>query len=205
MDPLYAYHGSVANAGNLHETTEILNALSNQTLPAGVALMVVNHFNKTGAKTLDLSSITQAGHREWVHCWLLVMKRSEPDIEQQRFELEFKLGSREGYSGHYDLDIELGPLDLDTLMHEGTPTVEIRLHAARTNEDPVTTVLALLAVNPWGYTKTELVKAMGGNASKARDAVDQLVADERITTRKVKREKSNGRTQTVDVYGRAAA
>ena len=61
LDPLYSYQGSDAAAGNIYEVAPVLNAVSEVTVPADVSLIIANHFNKVGARTLSLASITQAG------------------------------------------------------------------------------------------------------------------------------------------------
>jgi hypothetical protein len=208
VDPLYTYHGGSANAGNVHEASEVLTAISMPTVQAGIALVVVNHFNKYGAQTLELSSITQAGGREWVNNWLLVKHRSKPDLVAQRFELEFIVGSREGYGGNYDLDVALGPLDSETLRHVGVPNVECRPHAEKGTPDlvdPAEAIFRLLVVNPWTLTKSDIVTRITGRDKDVGDALAVMVFQNRVTTMKQKRVLADGRSRTADVYGMVAA
>jgi hypothetical protein len=125
LDPLYSYHGSQANAGNLHEVAEILNALSEPVMNAGASLKVVNHFNKQGADRLSLASITQAGSREWVDSWVLVAKRKGGDPSANDFRLRLRVGSRQWGERDWDLDLKLGAFNEDTFAYEGTASWSI--------------------------------------------------------------------------------
>ncbi len=57
---MYAYQGGAVNASNLYERGELLASLSTPIVQAGASLLVVDHFNKTGAGR-GLDRITQAG------------------------------------------------------------------------------------------------------------------------------------------------
>jgi len=202
LDPLYAYHGAAANAGNIHEVTPILTKMSEATVAADVSLIVANHFNKAGAKTLSLASITQAGGREWSHGWVLVAHRSEPNLDEQIFELEFIVGSREGFGGHYDLDVMLGPLDGETVRHVGTPEIEVRPHAGKTGVVNIEeTIIVLLAVNRFTLTKTELKLRVKARSDAVGATIDALTRQNVIMTKDETRVRSDGRNYTVTVYG----
>ena len=122
VDPLYAYHGSKANAGNLHEVADVLDAVGCPAEQADVSLIIVNHFTKAAREELSLSSITWAGAREWSGAWCLMKHAKAPDLEKQQASLDILTGSREGNGDMWRLDVNLGPLDRQTLRHQGLPS-----------------------------------------------------------------------------------
>jgi|GEM_PF-5980651 len=207
VDPLYAFHGAETEAGNVYAVTPILRAMGDPCSAAGVALMIVNHTRKSAAtnKEPTLTDITQAGHREWVHCWIMMNKRSEPTAEEfarQAFALSFMVGSREGYAGRYDLDIELGPLDMETMRHTGTPVAIVSEHQDTDKEaDLRATILGILAVSPWTLTKTDLRSRLRGSQDAKLTAITELEITGRIGTRPEKRTRADGKARTVQVYG----
>ena len=205
IDPLYAYQGGKVEAGNVYSAGEMLTSMSELTQAANCSLILANHFNKAGSQSLELVNITQAGGREWCHNWVLIKKRAEPDLKNQSFELEFKVGSREGYGGHYDLDVHLGPLDRDTVRHTGTPVVTVGI---RDEPDPKaemeTTIIGILATSPWKLTKTDLKARLRGSQEDKVTAIDVLEGTGRIETRPEKRIRTDGKARTVKVLGLVA-
>ncbi len=201
LDPFYAFHGAVANAGNVYETAPVLQSLSVPCHAAGVALQVVFHYRK-GATGHDLQNITQAGPREWCHNWVTIEKRREPTAEEmldQSFELEFVAGSREGYSGYFDIDITLGPLD-EHGFHEGKPTLEVRDHEEVTKTPIKELVWQMMWGNPLKLTKSDFKSRIKGNDHEIALQLDLMVQSGEAETQKEKREIAGGKSRTVDVY-----
>lgn len=208
VDPLYSYHGAEKNAANLHESSQVLTALSGPATEANAALQVINHFNKGGEKSLSLSSITQAGSREWSDSWLLLKHRTTADPDSGRFWLEGQLGSRQWGGAEYEFDVNLGPLNPDTLRHEGTPELECRRKEARNpgssgmpGGSMADRVLEVVGANPYAFTKTELRQALGGRGTDFANVFDKLSAEKRIDFRSVARQDTLGRSQRAVVWG----
>jgi AAA domain len=187
LDPLYAYHGTTANASNLFEEGSLLTSLSAPCLEFGASLLVNTHFNKTGSGR-GLDRITQAGAQEWADSWLLVSHRELPNVPAGHFRLLLEIGSRQWGGTEWDLDLELGVFDPDTGEYEGEISWELHRHV----EGPVSQslesrVLRLLADKPWQLTKTELVADIGGNAAHVRAVLDALMAADAVVCAKTPR------------------
>jgi hypothetical protein len=134
VDPLYTYVGGEVEAGNLFGMGELLGELSSVTSKAEAALKVNQHTRKSATEHPSLTDLTQAGSREWVGAWLLVSHRDPPDLDLQRFKLHVTIGSRHGYGAVWDLDLDIGPLDLDTLEHKGNMRWRLKTVAETTKE-----------------------------------------------------------------------
>lgn len=140
IDPLYTYYGSErgSSAGNVYDAGELLSSVSALTVEHGTALKVVSHFNRSGADTLSLSSITQAGSREWSETWVLLRHKKAADPENGVFIIEGSIGSRHGYGAEIIMRWDIGPFDMETLRHEGTPTFKVEpARALADKENPV--------------------------------------------------------------------
>lgn len=157
IDPLYAYHGADREASNIHQAAEVLNAASDRTQSAGASLMIVNHFNKTGAKNLSLSSITQAGGREWSDSWWLLGHVEPPDLAAQRYTLEVRVGSRQWGGASYTVGIDLTPFDRRTFTHVGTPS----WYVTEDDAGPTSpTDVVLLLLRDGGMVEAALVRGV---------------------------------------------
>lgn len=119
IDPLYAYVGGDADAGNVFDMGDRLRQLSAATVKGRAALKVGHHARKLApGQHPTLSDITQAGSREWVAAWQLISHREPPNLDEQEFKLRITIGSRMGHGAVWDLDLRLGPFNSDTLQHE---------------------------------------------------------------------------------------
>jgi hypothetical protein len=132
VDPLYVYYGADRSTGasNVFDAGELLQSMSAVTVAENCSLMIVNHFNKsasTGHKpaNLSLTSITQAGAREWCETWLLLGHKRVADPDAGSFSLNAVSGSRQGYGSNFVVNVELGEFDLDTLSYQGEPSVAV--------------------------------------------------------------------------------
>lgn len=130
VEPLYVYMGATAaqNAGNVYAMGPALARL--RALCNGRAVHIGHHFTKAGRENLTLSSLTQSGAREFADHWCLLAHREEPDLDRQFFRLTVSVGARRGFGWTRDLDVELGPLDLDTLQHAGVPSFVLAARGA---------------------------------------------------------------------------
>jgi hypothetical protein len=188
IDPLYAFHGADVNASNVHDASQVLTRLSEPAVEAGSSLIVANHFNKAGANRLELGSITQAGSREWSDSWLLLGHRSPPDLDEQRFQLEVVQGTRHGFGSHWDLDVDLGAQNLETMVHRGTAQFSLQRHnAANTQAGVVLAVQEALRAHPFEMNKTALKKHVGGKGERVVEALNSLIESGAAVSRKVGR------------------
>ena len=135
LDPLYAYHGADINAGNIHASAEVLNAVSNLTDEAGASLVIVNHFRKSAEDHLSLVSISQAGHREWSESWALVGHKRAPamsDVHSGHFQLEIVVGGRQWDGDGWSLEADIGKINRDTWKYEGEVNWKVDRRSAPT-------------------------------------------------------------------------
>lgn len=192
LDPLYAYHGAAVKASNLHEEGELLTTLSTACMAAGSSLLVVNHFNKSGAGN-DLGRLTMTGGAEWSDSWLLLSHRVEPDVAGGRFWLRMNVGSRQWGGATYDVDLSIGRFDEERGTHDGDIEWDVRrTETPRATEDQhAATILDILADRPWELTGEQLVTAVGGKAPTVRALVSSLLQAGQITVQPVKRQEGN--------------
>ena len=181
IDPLYTYVGAGTEAGSVFDMGEILSAASNVTSKAGVALKIGHHMRKSATEHPTLQDITQAGSREWVGSWQLISHRGPPDLASQEFHLRLTIGARYGYGSVWDLDVNLGPLNEDTLEHEGEATWELKPAsetAAEDKQDKHEESLAAdrLVLSGMGSTTIkQFAAAIGKSDETARRRLDGLV------------------------------
>jgi hypothetical protein len=208
LDPLYRYAGKVKEAGNVYEMGGLLGQLFEPTTARGISLIIVNHFNKAAGTNATLQSITQAGSRETADSWLLISHREMADVEEQSFKLKLNSGGRLGFGGEYDLDVELGPLNLDTLRHEGTPSFTLTTSTSRIEgpgKDPEAygnRVVTLLTDEPWVYALTDIKKQLGGNSAEAGDILSAMLLS-RIVPFEERCKDTHGRQRKRKVYAMA--
>lgn len=114
VDPLYLSLLSVdqdVNPGNVYAMGGILQPLSDLATRAGVTLVVLHHFRKTGTVNPDepcpLEELAQAGIAEWARQWLLLQRR-EPYASDGAHRLWLRSGGSAGHGGLWALDIDEG-------------------------------------------------------------------------------------------------
>lgn len=201
IDPLYVFHPSSVTASNLYERGAMLSQLSNQVVGAGSSCLVLDHWNKTGTGK-GLERISQSGMAEWADSWLNLDHRTEPDVANGRFSLSLEIGSRQWGGSTWDLDLDLGRFDEDLGEFDGQITWDLhRATGTRQASTERDRLLALLAQSPWTMTKEEIVKALGGNASKARTVIDEAVTAGVVATSQAHRPQRDGRMRPVITYG----
>ena len=120
LDPLYVYHPANVEAQNLYERGRMLGGLSN-LVGHETALVVVDHYRKTGGRNLDLDEIGQSGVAQWADSWILQAHREDPDLEAGRFRLSVEFGSRQWGGDRWAVDWDCGKFDYDA----GTPESDI--------------------------------------------------------------------------------
>jgi RecA-family ATPase len=119
LDPYYTYHGPEMKASNLHEEGHLLNALSAPCDRAGSALVIVNHYNKTGGGR-GFGRITQVGAQEHSDSWITLDHRRDPDVERGLFQLQVEIGGRQWGGKTLDIDFDLAALMRTLVNISGT-------------------------------------------------------------------------------------
>ncbi len=191
LDPYYAFHGAQADARNLHEEAEVLNALSRPVVEADASLWVNNHFNQSGGGR-GLRRITMAGGGEWADSWWLISHREDPDVPAGRFQLLLEVGSRQWGGSSWDLDLDLGPFDEEANEHLGAIRWTIARHVERNGDDDAAgEVLRLLRDRPYELTTTQLVKSVQMRDEDVRSALGQLQRGGQVVSANVGRQEGN--------------
>jgi len=207
IDPLYAFHGTTTRAADLHQEGALLNLLSEPCTEAEASLIVVNHYNQTGAGS-SLRRITMAGSGEWADSWLLLDHREQPDVENGLFRLTLEVGSRQWGGATWNLDLDIGRFDIDTGSHDG----QIAWDLNRASAAPASArrddakararlgILEALGDKPWMLTKTDLRSIVGGNRTTFDAALAELVDENQISHDKRPRNES-GVEKTRPLWG----
>ena len=202
-DPLYAFHGTAADARNLHDEGGLLAGLSTRCADAGASTTVVNHFNQTGAGR-GLKRITMAGGGEWCDSWWLLSHREEPDVGRGEFRLLLEVGSRQWGGSAWDLDVSLGAFNHDLEDFDGDVSWAIRRHDGASDggggRSVAERVLDHIGGHPLQESREDVARSVGGNLVANRQAIDDLVASGALKTMKVHRKRANGRPYPVWAY-----
>lgn len=190
LDPLYTYHPEGIEAQNLYERGRMLGELS-KSVGHDTALVVVDHYRKTGGSNLDLDEIGQSGVAQWADSWILQAHREAPDLDAGAFRLKVQYGSRRWGSRDWAIDWDC-PFDYEL----GEPSGDIAWSVDRTegrggNSKPRkpfdsevdAAFLDLLERQPWEHTTAaaqalvlDEFKERGATRAQVRDAWTRLSA-----------------------------
>jgi hypothetical protein len=125
IDPLYLclLSGDTAGtASNLFAMGSVLQPLSAFAQEAGVTLVLVHHFRKTGqsndAEPAGLEELAQSGAAEFAREWILLQRRS-PFQGDGRHSLWVRTGGSAGHAGLWALDVDEGMINPDTFEAGG--------------------------------------------------------------------------------------
>ncbi|AYA23956.1 hypothetical protein C6369_005235 [Rhodococcus rhodochrous] len=185
LDPLYAFHPAGVEAQNLYERGRMLAALSAQTANE-TALIVADHFRKSGSADLDLDSIAQSGMGQWADSWILQKHRDAPDLAGGKYQLAVEFGSRQWGGSRWELDWQLATAEQVENGDEGSAAIswEIRRGDGTTGDrkpggsrgasERRARILELIREKPLAYTKSQLVDAVGGNRKAVKEEIEQL-------------------------------
>lgn len=119
IDPLYAFHPAGIEAQNLYERGRMLAEVSG-IVADKAALIIADHFKKSGGSELDLDSIAQAGMGQWADSWILQKHRERADLDGGEYSLAVEFGSRQWGGSRWDVDWKLpafGELDAGEAEH----------------------------------------------------------------------------------------
>lgn len=214
LDALYNFHPAGVEVSNIYERGRMLSTFEHLVhAHAGddCVLWVVDHFRKA-ARGTDLDEYQQSGMAAWADTWFNMKHREgqESSLDENQFWLDIEIGSRQGYAGLYEIDMDLGPFDDETMEWDRPMRVEIRRVSQHTrsrrsggasDEDIDRDILALIDSGGM-YTKTEVKKTVTGNDSKVNARVNELLTAQQLTLRSIQRDEG-GRIVTREIIQRA--
>jgi AAA domain/Toprim-like len=123
MDSLYNYHPANIEVTNLYERGRLLAGLSAPLVDRGIALWVVDHFNKSGSG-IDLDRLAQSGMSAWADSWVLFEHGEDPDVVNGTFTISTGIGSRQWGGEEWTLHVDIGPFDKESSTYFTTMKVE---------------------------------------------------------------------------------
>ncbi len=212
LDALYNYHPGDIEVSNHYARGRMLSDFQ-QTVHAitgeECVLSVVDHFRKAASGT-TLEEYQQSGMGAWADSWWDAQHRKDPDLNDNRFWLNVEVGSRAGYAGLYEIDIDLGPFDDEQMEWGRAMNVEVRrvsVHARRerkgaASDDEIRERILELVDQQPARTKNEVRDEIGSG----KDRVDRLIkrlADEGVLMFEDGPHEENGRTVTRSLLKRA--
>ena len=212
LDSLYNYHPAGIEVGNLYDRGRVLSDLSHPLAEAGVALWILDHFNKNGAG-LDLDRLAQAGMAAWADSWVLLDHRSTPDVAEGRFALRAEVGSRQWGGAGWDIDLDIGRFDLEQGTHASPIKVSVERSGSGasapsgrerllTREDVMREIVTAVRTRP-GRTKnlyiSDLVAEFRTSKARVADAWEVLEEDRLLVSAKVPVDEG-GRSVSRDVW-----
>ncbi|MDV8008629.1 AAA family ATPase [Rhodococcus sp. IEGM 1318] len=216
IDPLYAFHPPGVEAQNLYDRGRMLAEVSG-AVAGKAALIIADHFKKSGGSDLDLDSISQAGMAQWADSWILQRHRVRADLENGLYQLGVEFGSRQWGGGRWDVDWNLptrgGPEDEDesstddlitwaVVRSDGSADPSAKKQGSRRALHD--RIEKILAERPLMLTASALAKAVGGNRDGARQAIQDLKDEFRIEERSIARDEG-GRSVKRRVLGMCEA
>ncbi|WP_416063034.1 AAA family ATPase [Rhodococcus indonesiensis] len=194
LDPLYAFHPAGVEAQNLYERGRMLAQLSALTANE-TALVVADHFRKTGAADLDLDSIAQTGMGQWADSWILQKHRVDADLANGKYQLAVEFGSRQWGGSRWELDWQLATAEQVENGEEGSAAIgwEIRRGDGDTgaakkgrgqsSSERKSQILELVGKNRLVFTKNQLVAAVGGKKDTVRADIQELENARRLVVK----------------------
>ena len=202
IEPFYAFHGSASEGKLLHVEGEQLVWLSHTVNEYGADLIIGNHYNQTGTGS-GLRRITGAGPAEWSDSWWIVEKdESRSDVSTGHFELSFDVGSRQWGGTSWDLVIDLGSFDDDTMDNEGDITWTVQRSSGRLSGNGSITaqILSIVTAHPFEYTRTQILQRCPGRKDIAEGVFTSMTFNRQIEKQNLPRLEGN-RMVKRDLWG----
>jgi hypothetical protein len=128
---------------------------------------------------------------------------SRSDVSTGHFELSFEVGSRQWGGTSWNLVVDLGAFDDDTMDNEGDISWSITRTtgtSATRRTDQYSEIISRVIAEPFKYMKTGLLDLIPGNATSARKTLAKAVADGSVVVTPTAAPE-NGRLVTRDRYG----
>lgn len=202
IEPYYAFHGTASEGKMLYEEGDQLVWLSHTAEEYGSSLIIGNHYNQTGSGS-GLRRITGAGPAEWSDSWWIVEKdENRSDVTTGHFELAFEVGSRQWGATSWDLTVDLGPFDDDTMDNEGDITWTVQRSSGKRGGSSGTAdfILNLVTQHPFEFSKTQIVEKCDGNNTTVKQVFLAMKSSGHIEMRSMKRREGT-RQVTREVWG----
>ncbi|WP_082148494.1 AAA family ATPase [Rhodococcus sp. ARP2] len=216
VDPLYAFHPSGVEAQNLYERGRMLAGLSSLVADE-TALIIADHFRKTGSADLDLDSIAQSGMGQWADSWILQKHREKANLGTGSYQLAVEFGSRQWGGSRWELDWQLpafGQLEEGQQEEGGATEVGWEIRRSDGGESGRATrrrnsvdvgkkneILEVIRANPFLFTKNQLFAEVGGNKAAVEKELKSLEVERRVEVKHAAAPDANGRMTTRDRYG----
>lgn len=195
LDSLYNYHPANIEVTNLYERGRLLAGLSAPLVSRGIALWVVDHFNKSGSG-IDLDRLAQSGMSAWADSWLLFEHAEDPDVANGTFTLSTGIGSRQWGGEEYTLHVDIGPFDKDSSSYFTTMKVETRSGITKRqsngrgdNADVTQAILSHVEANPdqtFTTARDAVKRVCGVGEKRIKDEWDRLENGLRLTSHPAK-------------------
>jgi hypothetical protein len=208
LDPWYAYApgSTVASSALLTDIGQVLSAWRQAVGVERTAM--INHHLNTGGTGDGLQRLAGAGHAEWCDSWMLVDHREKPQVEEGRFRLKLRVGSRQWGGGDYAIDLSLGRFDPEYGVHIGSIHWKVgRLAEAIAETDDerhqATMTEAQLAIKRYlrrqgrPVGRNELIEGVGGKKERMRAALGILIERGEVVERSLKVAGAGGRPKIV--------
>jgi hypothetical protein len=206
IEPFYAFHGSASEGKMLAVEGDMLTWMSHTTLDHGSSLIVGNHYNQTGTGS-GLRRITGVGPAEWSDSWLIVEKDdTKSDVTTGHFELALEVGSRQWGGTSWDVVIDIGPFNDDSMDNEGPITWTVQRATGRRGGSSGTAdyILNLVTQRPFEFTKSQIVSNCNGKKTAVEQVFQALGLAGKIEMHTVKRQEGS-RQVTREVWGPRSA
>ncbi len=186
----------------LHMEGDQLVWLSHTAEQYGSSLIIGNHYNQTGSGG-GLRRITGSGPAEWSDSWWILEKDEDrSDVTTGHFELAFEVGSRQWGATEWDLTVNIGPFDDDTMDNEGEISWSVKRSSGKRGGSSGTAdfIFSLVTQHPFEYTKTQIVAQCNGKKAAVGRVFQAMVMNGRIEMRTLSRQEGSKQV-TRDLWG----
>ena len=218
IDPLYLalLSGDTSRqATNLYDMGPLFAAVAHICLREGATPIFVHHHTQTAAKSHSppgLEGLAFAGIQEFARQWLLIGRRAQFEPGSGQHNLWLSVGGSAGHSNCWAVDINEGQLNLDFTGRTWEVAVRPAQEARTSGRDAMShrrsdlrqgraetdrqTVLATLGGFPQGETLSAIRTAAGLSGSRARIALESLVASGHAISVTVEKRAGNAGSRT---------
>ncbi|WP_027503907.1 AAA family ATPase [Rhodococcus sp. UNC23MFCrub1.1] len=201
IDPLYAFHPPGIEAQNLYERGRMLAEVS-ASVAGQAALVVADHFKKSGNSDLDLDSISQAGMGQWADSWILQKHREKPDLDAGDYRLAMEFGSRQWGGRRYDLDWHLPPEgqlesgegasdELSWSIRRSDSGTGLTVNRVDADDRLRTRAVEIVTERPYELTANKLADELGGQRKATLRVIDALVTAGVLDQQMARRQEGN--------------
>lgn len=154
----------------------------------GATVVIIAHSTKNTTKQIDLNSAAGAGVSAWTRQWLTVSPEAPFKPATGEHRLRMTVGGSAGHSGEWIIHVHEGNISdpggrvWNVRCEDITPRRQ--QSAAKQSGDAQSVLDALRASGP--ATKTAIRKALAWSGDRFNPAIDELLANGRIVTTRVR-------------------